>query len=174
MSIDKNDDIVNETQSNDSSEQKYSAPEVEAEQVQNDNSSTTNNNGNKSVNFNLDINFDGDSIRRVIFALCYFWEILFFIPLLMYKDAKAMRHANEGLVLLIFSVGGSIIYGILVTIFSILGLANILCLIGVIIASIIFAIYAIGLFVLKVIGIIYALTDKDQKLPILGNIVLLK
>lgn len=146
-------------------EQRQSAPEVEAEKV-------NENNSNKI--FNFDLSSEADSIRRLIFALCYFWEVLFFIPLIMYKDSKATRHANEGLVILLFSIGGGVIYGILISIFAILGLVNLFCLIGVIVVSIIFAIYAIGLFVLKIIGIIYALTDKDEALPILGKIKILK
>ena len=72
------------------------APEVQAEQVD----SESKNNG---------VEADSEMTRKVIFSLCYLWGILFFIPLLMYKgDAKATRHANEGLLLLLFSVVGNI------------------------------------------------------------------
>lgn len=72
-----------------------SAPEVEVEEVKQ--------NSNNSVD-------DSEMTKKVIFSLCYLWGILFFIPLILYKDdAKAMRHANEGLVLLLFSAVGNIV-----------------------------------------------------------------
>lgn len=124
------------------------APEVQAEQVD----SESKNNG---------VEADSEMTRKVIFSLCYLWGILFFIPLLMYKgDAKATRHANEGLLLLLFSVVGNIVFGILTRVTWIF--------------SIIAAIYSLAILVLGIIGIVYIVTDKDQELPLIGKIKLLK
>ncbi len=124
------------------------APEVQAEQVD----SESKNNGVES---------DSEMTRKVIFSLCYLWGILFFIPLLMYKgDAKATRHANEGLLLLLFSVVGNIVFGILTRVTWIF--------------SIIAAVYSLAILVLGIIGIVYIVTDKDQELPLIGKIKLLK
>ncbi len=114
------------------------APEVQAEQVD----SESKNNG---------VEADSEMTRKVIFSLCYLWGILFFIPLLMYKgDAKATRHANEGLLLLLFSVVGNIVFGILTRVTWIF--------------SIIAAVYSLAILVLGIIGIVYIVTDKDQEL----------
>jgi len=124
------------------------APEVQAEQVD----SESKNNGVES---------DSEMTRKVIFSLCYLWGILFFIPLLMYKgDAKATRHANEGLLLLLFSVVGNIVFGILTRVTWIF--------------SIIAAVYSLAILVLGIIGIVYIVTDKDPELPLIGKIKLLK
>ncbi len=128
--------------------QENAAPEVQAEQVD----SESKNNGAEA---------DSEVTRKVIFSLCYLWGILFFIPLLMYKgDAKATRHANEGLLLLLLSVVGNIVFGILTKITWIF--------------SIIAAIYSLAILVLGIIGIVYIVTDKDQELPLIGKIKLLK
>ena len=117
------------------------APEVQAEQVD----SESKNNGVES---------DSEMTRKVIFSLCYLWGILFFIPLLMYKgDAKATRHANEGLLLLLFSVVGNIVFGILTRVTWIF--------------SIIAAVYSLAILVLGIIGIVYIVTDKDQEIKLL-------
>lgn len=124
------------------------APEVQTEQVD----SESKNNG---------VEADSEMTRKVIFSLCYLWGILFFIPLLMYKgDAKATRHANEGLLLLLFSVVGNIVFGILTRVIWIF--------------SIIAAVYSLAILVLGIIGIVYIVTDKDQELPLIGKIKLLK
>ena len=124
------------------------APEVQAEQVD-------------SESKNNSVEADSEMTRKVIFSLCYLWGILFFIPLLMYKgDAKATRHANEGLLLLLFSVVGNIVFGILTRVTWIF--------------SIIAAVYSLAILVLGIIGIVYIVTDKDQELPLIGKIKLLK
>lgn len=123
-----------------------SAPEVEVEEVKQ--------NSNNSVD-------DSEMTKKVIFSLCYLWGILFFIPLILYKDdAKAMRHANEGLVLLLFSAVGNIVFGILSRITWIF--------------SLIAAIYSFAILILGIIGILYIITDKDKELPVIGKIKIIK
>lgn len=123
-----------------------SAPEVEVGEVKQ--------NSNNSVD-------DSEMTKKVIFSLCYLWGILFFIPLILYKDdAKAMRHANEGLVLLLFSAVGNIVFGILSSITWIF--------------SLIAAIYSFAILILGIIGILYIITDKDKELPVIGKIKIIK
>ena len=60
------------------------------------------------------VSADTSTEKKIIYSLCYLWGILFFLPLILYKnDAKATRHANEGLLLLLFSVVGNAVFGIL-------------------------------------------------------------
>lgn len=103
--------------------------------------------------------------RKIIFSLCYIWGILFFLPLIMYKnDAKALRHANEGLLLLILAAGGNVIFGILTVIGGIFG----------IIFGIAASLYSLALLALGIVGIVYVVTDRNQPLPIIGGISLIK
>ena len=122
-----------------------SAPEVEVEEVKQ--------NSNNSVD-------DSEMTKKVIFSLCYLWGILFFIPLILYKDdAKAMRHANEGLVLLLFSAVGNIVFGILSSITWIF--------------SLIAAIYSFAILILGIIGILYIITDMILESKKLMNMTLI-
>lgn len=124
------------------------APEVEAEIVEPKKSSG-------------DVEVDSEMTKKIIFSLCYLWGILFFIPLLMYKgDAKATRHANEGLLLLLFSVIGNIVLG---------GLSSISWIFGMLAG-----LYSLAILVLGIIGIVYIVTDQDKELPLIGKIKILK
>ncbi len=108
-----------------------------------------------------DVEVDSEMTKKVIFSLCYLWGILFFIPLLLYKgETKATRHANEGLLLLLFSVAGNIILG---------GLSSLSWIFGMIAG-----LYSFALLILGIIGIIYVVTDQEKELPIIGKIKLLK
>lgn len=128
------------------------APEVEAEIV-----NEKENNKNKSAN----INSDDEMTKKIIFSLCYLFGILFFVPLLLYKDdSRAIRHANEGLVLLLFSVVGNIVLGIVSGFLWFF--------------SIFIGLYSLFIFVLGIIGIVYVVTDQEKELPILGKIKLIK
>lgn len=128
------------------------APEVEAEIV-----NEKENNKNTSVN----INSDDEVTKKILFSLCYLFGILFFVPLLLYKDdSRAIRHANEGLVLLLFSVVGNVILGIVSGFLWFF--------------SIFIGLYSLFIFVLGIIGIVYVVTDQEKELPLLGKIKLIK
>lgn len=104
---------------------------------------------------------DGNTAKKIIYSLCYLWGILFFLPLILYKDDKAAtRHANEGLLLLLLSVIGNVVFGVLSSFLWIFGL--------------IAGIYSAALLVLGIVGIVYVVTDNDKKLPIIGGIVIIK
>ena len=98
--------------------------------------------------------------KKIIFALCYLWGILFFLPLVLYKDDKAGRmHANQGLVLLIVAVAANVIGGIL-------------CLIPIV-GAIVIALINVALLVYAILGIVNVVTDKTTPLPIIGSIHIL-
>lgn len=108
---------------------------------------------------------DSSAAKKVIYSLCYLWGILFFLPLILYKDDPAStKHANEGLVLLLFSVIGNAVFGILSAIGGFVGKMF----------GIIAGVYSLLLLILGILGIIYVVTDKDEPLPILGTIKILK
>jgi uncharacterized membrane protein len=93
--------------------------------------------------------------NKTMAILAYF---LFFLPLLAAKDSKfAMFHANQSLIILIISVAGSIIGGVLP-----------------VIGSIISAVVGIGVFVLWIMGIISAANGEMKPLPVIGSYKLLK
>lgn len=107
---------------------------------------------------------DDATTKKIIYSLCYLFGILFFLPLILYKnDAEATRHANQGLVLLIFAVVGNVLFGIL-TIIPVLN----------IIFKVIAGLYSLALLILCIIGIVYVITDRNEELPILGSIHILK
>ncbi len=137
------------------------APEVDAEKVESAESHKT--------------DMDSEMTKRVICSLAYFCNILFFVPLLMYKDDPiAMRSANDSLVLLLFSAASGILFGIISGIFMLLGyLSVIFTIIGAIILFLAL-VFEILLFVLRIIAIINLLTDKYKPLPIIGKIKLIK
>ena len=86
------------------------------------------------------------------------------MPLILYKnDAKATRHANEGLLLLLFSVVGNAVFGILMRVPAIGWIFGVLA-----------GIYSLALLILGIVGIVYVVTDRDEELPLIGSIHLLK
>ncbi len=109
-----------------------------------------------------EINISPDTTKKLIYALCYLWGILFFLPLILYKnDAAATRHANEGLVLLLLSVIGNAVFGILSSLFGWL-------------FGMLAGLYSLALLIFGIIGIVYVVTDKNEPLPIIGAIKILK
>ncbi len=110
------------------------------------------------------VSADTSTEKKIIYSLCYLWGILFFLPLILYKnDAKAIRHANEGLLLLLFSVVGNAVFGILMRVPAIGWIFGVLA-----------GIYSLALLILGIVGIVYVVTDRDEELPLIGSIHLLK
>ncbi len=107
-----------------------------------------------------EMNKDSDVIRKVLFCLCYIWGILFFIPLILYKDDAAKMRANDGLILLLLSVVGNMVFGLLTSISGVFGL--------------IAGVYSALLLILGIIGIVYVVTDRNEPMPLLGKIKLIK
>lgn len=101
------------------------------------------------------VSADTATEKKIIYSLCYLWGILFFLPLILYKnDAKATRHANEGLLLLLFSVVGNAVFGILMHVPAIGWIFGVLA-----------GIYSLALLILGIVGIVYVVTDRDEELP---------
>lgn len=143
----KTNQTATEVEAEEVREEKPRAEEVKAEVV----------NDKKSSN----VDFNGDLERKIIFSLCYVWGVTFFLPLILYKgEVKATRHANEGLLLLLFSVAGNIILGGLSALSFIFGILS--------------GLYSLAILVLGIIGIVYVITDQDKELPIIGKIKILK
>lgn len=106
-----------------------------------------------------------DTTKKIIFALCYLWGILFFLPLILYKDdPEAKRHANAGLVLLLFAVIGNVVFGVL-TVFG--GFMHTLF-------SIVASVYSLLLLILGILGIVNVVNDRKEDLPIIGSFKLIK
>lgn len=84
--------------------------------------------------------------------------IIFFLPLVACPDSPFGRfHANQGLVLLILGVAGSII----LTIIPVLG-------------WIILPFFSLFILVLVIIGLVNGLGGKAKQLPLIGKIRLIK
>lgn len=97
--------------------------------------------------------------NKVMAALAY---ILFFLPLIVCPEsAYGKFHANQGLVLLIVSVAGSIVLGIISAIIPFIGW----------IAQLIFS---LAVLAFAILGIVNALNGKANKLPLIGEITILK
>ncbi len=93
--------------------------------------------------------------NKGIAALAY---LIFFLPLLICKDDEfAMFHANQGLLLLIFGIGISIVLGFI----PILG-------------WILLLFYPIVAFAFFIIGVMNALKSEKKQLPLIGGITILK
>lgn len=94
--------------------------------------------------------------NKGVAALAY---LIFFIPLLVAKESKfAKFHANQGLNLLLLSLAVNVVGGMIPIIgwFIILPLGGVLTL------------------VLFIMGIINAINGETKKLPLIGNVELLK
>lgn len=88
--------------------------------------------------------------------------ILFFLPYLMFpKEKFAVFHANQGLLLLIFGIGGQVVAWVL---------AMVTFGIGFIFAPL-FSLATLALFI---VGLMNALNGHMKRLPIIGGFDLLK
>lgn len=84
--------------------------------------------------------------------------ILFFLPLLACPDSQYGKfHANQGLLLLLLGFAGSFILGIIP-----------------IIGWMLLPIFAIGVFVLAIMGLINGFGGKVKELPLIGKYRLIK
>lgn len=92
--------------------------------------------------------------NKVMAALAY---ILFFLPLIVCPEsAYGKFHANQGLVLLIVSVAGSIVLGIISAIIPFIG-------------WIVQLIFSLAVLAFAILGIVNALNGKANKLPLIGR-----
>lgn len=84
--------------------------------------------------------------------------LLFFLPLIACPEsAYAKFHANQGLVLLIFSVAGNVVLGIVP-----------------VIGWMLMPIFGLGVLALGIMGLINGFGGKTKRLPLIGKFTLLK
>lgn len=107
---------------------------------------------------------DAEVQKKLLLSLAYVFGILFFLPLIVYPDdAEARFHANQSLLLLLVTVVGEFVFGILTLIPAVGIVFSILC----------------GVFGLLILACcIYAIVcicrgDKGE-LPVIGRIRLIK
>jgi uncharacterized membrane protein len=106
---------------------------------------------------NMETSYTPEDIEssKVMAGLAY---ILFFLPLVVCPDSPYGRyHANQGLLLLLLGVGGSIILGIIP-----------------IIGWLLLPIFALVVFVFAIMGLINGFTGKAKPLPLIGKYQLIK
>ena len=93
--------------------------------------------------------------NKVISALAY---IIFFLPLIVCADSPFGKfHANQGLLLLITGVGGSIILSFIP-----------------IIGWILLPLLSLAIFILAILGLINTINGKAKELPVIGKYRIIK
>lgn len=93
--------------------------------------------------------------NKVMAGLAY---LLFFLPLVACPDSRFGRfHANQGLLLLIVSIAGGIILGIIP-----------------IIGWVLMPIFYIAVMIFAIMGLINGLNGKSKKLPLFGKFIIIK
>jgi uncharacterized membrane protein len=104
--------------------------------------------------------------NKVMAGLAYF---IFFLPLVACPESRYGRfHANQGLLILIASIGGGIVLAILS---AILGLISLYL---VIISTLLYIVLYVGITILVIMGLINGLNGKAKPLPVIGHIKLIK
>ena len=132
-------------------EEKDNIVDVESEVIE---EKKVDNTGNSNQN---------DQSNTILFSILSYIGILWLIPLLVEKNDKVVRfHVNQGIVLFIFDIIGSIAVGILSAIFVFIPVISFL---GVVIASL----FGILCFVLMIIGIVNAANKSEKPLPKIGR-----
>lgn len=132
-------------------EEKDNIVDVESEVIE---EKKVDNTGNSNQN---------DQSNTILFSILSYIGILWLIPLLVEKNDKVVRfHVNQGIVLFIFDIIGSIAVGILSAIFVFIPVISFL---GVVIASL----FGILCFVLMIIGIVNAAIRAKNHYLLLAN-----
>lgn len=121
-------------------------------------------------------NADGDKndaaadaqTKKIICCLAYLFGILFFLPLVMYpNDETAKFHANQSLVILLVTIIGEVVLGILSGVLGgvpVLGvLFGILC-----------GIYGLAVLIVCIYCIVCVVNDQKKELPVIGKMKLIK
>lgn len=91
-------------------------------------------------------------------TLAAFAMLLFFLPLIACPESRFGRfYANQGLILFILSLGGSIILGIIPFV-----------------GWVLLPLYAIATLALAILGLINGLNGKARELPLVGRFRLIK
>jgi uncharacterized membrane protein len=109
----------------------------------------------QNLNENLEFTTEDIEKNKVMAGLSYF---IFFLPLIACPDSRFGKfHANQGLILLIFSVAGNIILSIIP-----------------IIGWIILPLFEILILVFGIMGLINGFGGKAKSIPLIGNFTIIK
>ncbi|AGA67766.1 putative membrane protein [Desulfitobacterium dichloroeliminans LMG P-21439] len=111
---------------------------------------------NKNLNLTLE-EFDPADIEKgkTMAGLAY---ILFFLPLIVCPDSSFGKfHANQGLLLLITSVAGTVILSVIP-----------------VIGWILLPIFTLAILALAILGLVNGLQGKVKRLPLIGKFNLIK
>lgn len=119
---------------------------------------------------NIVFNTEDVQTNKVMGILAYI-GFLFLVPLLGAKDSQYSRfHANQGLVLFILEVALSITSFIITFVVTIASLG----LLTAFVSAVLYSIIGIFSLVFMIIGILNACSGEPKKLPVIGNITLIK
>jgi uncharacterized membrane protein len=120
-------------------------------------------------------NYHEDAAANKVFGvLSYLWVLCFVSIFAAPKESHYARfHANQGLVLFIFELAGSIVFGILgastgfAVFYSHIGLGPLA------VISVISNLYGLAMLILAIIGIVNAVNGRQKPLPVIGGITIL-
>ena len=105
-----------------------------------------------------------DVQKKVLCALSYLFGILFFLPLIVYPDDDFARfHANQGLIVLLVSVIGGAVLGIL-TMLPVVGL----------VFTILSSLFGVVMLVACIFGILNVVREEKRELPVIGKFTIIK
>lgn len=97
-----------------------------------------------------------EQTKKAVCALAYLFGILFFLPLILYPvDDFARFHANQACVILIATVAGEVLFGILCAVLPILG---ILC-----------GLFGLLMLIACIWAIVGVVKGEKTELPLLGR-----
>lgn len=101
----------------------------------------------------------GNEMHKVLHMLAYL-GILFFLPLVVDPKSEAGAfHANQGLVLLIFSLAGQVVFKLMeITLWFLWPLTILLQ-----------SLYGLGMLILMIIGMVNAFKGEKKRLPVIGG-----
>lgn len=109
----------------------------------------------QELNESLEFTTDDIEKNKTLAGLAYF---IFFLPLIACPDSKFGKfHANQGLILLIFSIAGNIILGIIPFI-----------------GWILLPVFWILVLVFGIMGLINGFGGKAKPMPLIGKISIIK
>ena len=107
---------------------------------------------------------NGDVQKKVVCALTYLFGILFFLPLIVYPDDDfAKFHTNQGLIVLLVSVIGGAVFGIL-TMLPVVGL----------VFTILSSLFGVVMLVACIFGILNVVREEKRELPVIGKFTIIK
>ncbi len=109
----------------------------------------------QELNESLEFTTEDIEKNKTMAGLAYF---IFFLPLIACPDSKYGKfHANQGLVLLIFSIAGNIILGLIPFI-----------------GWVLLPIFCILILVFAIMGLVNGFGGKAKELPLIGKISIIK